>query len=273
MDEVLGYLLDDLGALRACSLACKRLFGAARPLIHRQLVCLDTRPNLPKRKRSLFSRRKRDPGPFERLIDADRSGILRYTRQLTFKSKGGFLRPCFNPRDLQECLPHLQSITGLHSLTLDTFRVSSFIPVFDKHFGMFTNTLRHLDIRNTYGTTRELSYIICQFPLLEDLTIVCPVCPVGEHSTHPGHQIPAITQSPPLRGKLILAQAIWRELSEDLAAFPGGLNFRSLELSLSEHLEPIFAACGHTATSISYLWPHRDIDGESNPSIQMHIVT
>ena len=34
VDEILGYLLDDLDALRACSLTCKHLFGTTRPLIH-----------------------------------------------------------------------------------------------------------------------------------------------------------------------------------------------------------------------------------------------
>jgi len=270
VDEILGYLLDDLGSLTACSLTCKRLFGATRPLIHRQLVCLDPRPNLPKRKKSLLSRCKKDPGPFERLIEADRSGILRYTRQLTLKPKDGSLRPRFNPKDLQESLPHLRSITQLHGLTLIKFLLPPFIPTFNEHFGIFTNTLRQLDLRNAYGTAWEFLYIISQFLLLEDLTIVSPV---GERTANPGRQIQAITQSPPLRGKLILGQAAWRHLSEGLAAFPGGLNFRSLEFSWSKYLEPIFTACGRTATSISYLWPRGDINSELNSSIQAYIVT
>ena len=266
VDEIIGYLLDDRGALKACSLTCRSLFGATRPLIHQRLVCLGSRRVHPKPKGPLLSRRKGDPGFFERLIDADRSGVLRYTRHLAFRPDRVYSYPYFNPGDLQECLPHLRSIAELHSLTLDAFHVSSFIPVLDKHFGMFTNTLRHLDIRNAYGTTRELSYIICQFPLLEDLTIVSPA---GERPGHPGHKVPVITQPPPLRGKLVLVQVLSRELSHGLTAFPGGLNFSSLELSWCEHLEPIFTACGHTATSISYLWG--DIGGESNPPIQVYI--
>ena len=39
VDEILDYLLDDLKALKACSLTCKCLFGATRPLIHRRLIC------------------------------------------------------------------------------------------------------------------------------------------------------------------------------------------------------------------------------------------
>ena len=43
VDEILGYLLDDLDAFKACSLICKLLFGATRPLIHER-VCLASRP-------------------------------------------------------------------------------------------------------------------------------------------------------------------------------------------------------------------------------------
>ena len=268
MDEILGYLLNDLGALEACSLTCKSLFGATRALIHQRLVCVGSRKVHRKPKGSLLNRRKGDPGFFKRLIDADRSGVLHHTRHLALRPDRIYSYPYFNPGDLKECLPHFRSITELHSLTLDTFHVSSFIPVFSKLFGMFTSTLRHLDIRYAYGTIWELSYIICQFPLLEDVTIVSPA---GEDPEHPGHQVPTTTQPPPLRGKLALVQVASRELFDGLAAFPGGLNFGSLELSWCEFLEPVLTACGHTATSIWYLWG--DIGGESNLSVRVHLAT
>ena len=58
VDEILGYLLDDSPALQACSLTCKRLLFTTRPLIHRRLVCSDSRPENLKPERWLFSRRK-----------------------------------------------------------------------------------------------------------------------------------------------------------------------------------------------------------------------
>ena len=62
-----------------------------------------------------------------------------------------------------------------HVLTLDTLRVHPFIPVFNEYLSMFTNTLRHLDIRNAYGIEQQLLYIMRQFPLSDDLSIVYPV--------------------------------------------------------------------------------------------------
>ena len=240
MDEILLYLMDDLYALKAFSLTCKPLFGATRPLIHRHLVCSGSRP------RSLDACLERDPGAFKRLIDADRSGLLRYTRHLTIQMQDGPL----NPRDMQEYLPHLRSITGMQSLTLDDFHVRPFIPVFNQHFGTFTNTLRHLDLRNARGTERELLYIICQFPLLEDLSIISPA---GETATDLGLPVPTITPSPPLQGRLVLAHACLREFLDGLVTFPGGLNFRSLELFRCEDSQVVLAACSRTLTSISYL--------------------
>jgi len=258
VDEILGYLLDDLDSLKACSLTSKCLLGATRPLIHRRLVCLRLRPEGPEPKTSLFSRRKRDPGAFGRLVEADHSGVLRYTQHLTIKLEDHSL----SARDMQEYLPHLRSITKLHTLTLNTIHLHLFVPVFNKHFGMFTNTLRHLDIRSAYGMEPQLLYIISQIHLLEDLTIVYSA---GGSTAPHGHPVPMVTQSPPLRGKLVVAQVLFGELFDGLAAFPGGLNFSSLELRRCRHPEVIFARCGHTATSISYLWSWGDVPCESNP--------
>jgi len=253
VDEILDYLLDDLLALKACSLTCKHLFGATRPLIHQRLVCSDSWPLYPKSKRLPFSRRKRESGAFDRLIHAGRSGILPYAQCLTFKPRNDPPSPGFNPRDMQKCLPLLQSITGLHTLTLGAFHLHPFIPVFDEYFGMFTNTLRHLDIRNAHGTEQELLYIICQFPLLENLTIVSPARGIDEH---PGHPVPLISRSPPLRGKLILVHADSREFLDSLAGIPCGLSFRSMVVfGCGGDLWPVLAACRHNLTSISYLWP------------------
>lgn len=266
VDEILGYLLDNLGALKACSLACKRLFGATRPLIHQRL-CLAPRPDLTTHSKpmlSLFSRRKRVHEASERWTDPKRLVLLRYTRYLTLWMRDD----ASDPRDVQEYLPPLRSIAKLNALTLIAFHAHLFIPIFDDCFGTFTNTLRYLDIRDTYSTEQQLLYIICQFPLLEDLTIVSPT----EMVTHPRHPVPTITQSPLLRGKLFLAEVYSEELFEGLAALPGGLHFRSLEFFRYGGSQAVSAACGHTVTSISYLWSAwNSTNGESNSFIRADI--
>jgi len=219
----------------------------------------------PKPEEHLFNFRRRGPEAFERLIDADRSGLLPYVRRITFKVAGG----SFDPENMQKYLPRLRSITNLRSLTLIFFNINPFIPVFNECFGMFTDTLRHLEIRNTWGMERQLLYIISQFSLLEDLSIVFPTLAV-ERSEHP---VPAITRSPPLRGTLVLAKAYSREFSEGLAALPGGLNSRSLELFRCGGPQFVLVACSHSVTSISYLWCARNsgYGSESDPCVRMSV--
>ena len=270
VDEILRYLLDDLSALKACSRTCKPLFGATRPLIHQRLVCSNTEPVYSKSKVSLFSRRKREPRIFDRLIGADRLGVLPYTQHLTFEPGNNPPSLIFNPSDMQEYLPLLRSITKLHTLTLNAFHLHSFVPVFNEHFGMFTTTLRHLDIQNARGTEQELLYIVCQFPRLEDLTIASPASRIA---ASPGHPVPSITQSPPLRGKLVLVRARSRELLYGLAGIPCGLNFRSMVVfGCGGDLWAVSAACGRNLTSISYSWPPTGDYRESNTSISVHTV-
>jgi len=271
VDEILGCLLGDLCSLKACSLTCKRLFGATRPLIHQHLV-IDSRLYHSKPKLWLFGRRKKDPGPFERLIDADRLGVLPYTRHLIFKAKFPYSSTCFDPSDLQEHLPRIRSITKLHTLTLQSFPVSQFYPVVGEYFGAFFSTLRHLDMRNTHATVQQLLYFVCQFPLLEDLTIVV------SYWEYINHRVPTITQSPPLRGKLVLVRPASLGLFEGLAALPGGLNFHSVEFfGCTKWRYPtadssvILGACSRTVTSVSYLLRTGGDECESNTSIHVHI--
>ena len=264
MDEIIGYLLGDLNALKACSLTCKPLFGATRPIIHQRarFPLRLARVEHPKPKGSRFSLRRGGPEAFERLIDVERSGLLRYTQHLTFQVGGRV----FDLANMQMYLPYLGSITNLHTLTLAHFRVHSLIPVFNECIGTFTDTLRHLDIQNAYITDQQLLYIISQFRLLEDLTIISPT------GAYPGHPVPVITQSPPLRGTLVLVQPDSRDFSDGLATLPGGLNFRSLELFSSNDPRAILDACGHSVTAISYVWCEQGgSEGESSSCICTHI--
>jgi len=223
---------------------------------------MSARVERPTPRESVFGFRREGPETFERLTDVDRSGLLRYTRYLTFQVGGGL----FSPENMRKYLPYLRSITNLHTLTLAHFRVLSLIPVFNECFGTFANTLRHLSIRNAYVTDQQLLYIISQFPLLEDLTIISLT------GAYPGHPVPTTTQSPLLRGTLILVDPDTREFSDCLATLPGGLNFRSLEFFRCNDPRAVLDACGHSVRSISYLWCKKGgTEGKSRSRIRAHV--
>ena len=150
VDEILGWLRDDLCALKACSLTCKPLFSATRPIIHKR-VCLvpslswierhkrSTNHNIwitaerdfpDESRRSLSIFRRRDPETLKRMANADRSGLLSHIRHITFKMEG----TSFNPGNIHKYHPRLRSMTNLLSLTLMPFRAFRAVPLFSECF-------------------------------------------------------------------------------------------------------------------------------------------
>ena len=248
VDEILGYLADDLCALKAYSLTCKPLFAATRPFIHRRVHVASSLSWIerPKPKGTLFILRKEDPEALEQLVNADRSGLLYYIRSLTFKMDAS----SFNPGNIYKYLPHLRSMNNLLSLTLVPFHTPPTIPIFSEYYDIFANPIQHPDTRNAPVTDQQLLYIVSHFPMLEDLTIVSPTMSVAR----PERPFPAIKQSPPLRGTLVLVEAHSRRSPDGLVALPGGLNCRSLELHRCKDPQAVLDACGHSVTSVSCSW-------------------
>ena len=147
MDEILGYLLDDLDALEACSLTCRHFsvrHDLRLNLIHQRRLCLATRPEP---KGSQRSHRRTGPKVFERLVDPDRSGLLCYTRYLTLRMKDG----SFNPTGVQDYLPHLRS--NINRMFLPS---TPFVSIRSSRFSMnilaCSPTLYDI---STYGTPTE----------------------------------------------------------------------------------------------------------------------
>ena len=115
---------------------------------------------------------------------------------------------------------------------------------------MFTNIVRQpLNIRNAHVTELQLLFIISQFPLLEDLTILSPTAT----NSHLGYPFPEIiTQSPPLRGTLALVRENSVDLCYGLGRLPGGLECRSLELFRCRNPQSVLDSCRRSVTSLSY---------------------
>ena len=249
VDRILQYLSEDLPTLKACSLTCKIMLGSARPLIESWL-CLS-----PARKqklnvrsiKSLLKRSKKTLDSLERLADMDRRGLLLHTRHLVLKMDELSLVP----QSLLPYIPFFLYIDNLQTLVIDGLDVTAFIPVFNSCLGMFTRSVRSLDIRHIWDSDRQLLWFIGQFPSLEDLSIRS--CYALYYFLGPSP--PLIPTSPPLRGHLNLS-TIWdsQTFCDALAHFPGGLHFTSVELKGCGKPESIIMACRLSLRSISYTW-------------------
>lgn len=225
------------------------MLGSARPLIGSWLYLTPAKNRKSKVQfiKSLLKRSKKGPDCLERLVAVDRQGLLQHIRHLVIRPDEFSLVP----QSLQPCIPYFHSIGKLRTLVIDGLDVSAFMPVFDDYLGMFTSSLRSLDIRHIWDSGRELLYFISQFPLLEDLSIRS----CWAHYFFLGPSPPMIRTSPPFRGHLNLSRIMdSQSLCEAMAQLPGGLHFTSLELKGCENPEAVLTACQFTLRSVSYTW-------------------
>ena len=249
VDEILRYLSEDLPTLKACSLTCKILHDSARPLIGSWLFLSpgSKRKTNARSIKSLLHRPKKDVGTLERLSEIQSRGLLPHTRYLVLKME----EHADLLRSLQPFAPYFFSILKLQSLVVDGLDVTAFIPYFHICLGMFTNSLRSLDIRHIWDSDRQLLWFISQFPLLEDLSI--RHCYALYFFLGPSP--PLIRTSPPFRGHLNLSLIMdSQSLCEALAQFPGGLNFTSIELKGCGKPSAVINACQPSLRSVSYTW-------------------
>jgi hypothetical protein len=249
VDKILGYISDDLPALKACSLTCKTMLDSAHPLIGGWLYLTSTRnrKSYGRSMKSLLKRPKKSPDSFERLVAADRQGLLQHTRHLVVRIGLSPLTPEF----LQPSTPYFRSIDKLQTLAIDHLDLRILMPVFNDCFGMFTHSLRGLDIKHVWDTENHLLCFISQFPLLDDLSIrSCYALYLYASSSFSVPQT-----SPPLRGHLHLSLIMDSQgLCAALARLPGGLKFTSLELKGCGKPTAILTACRSTLRSVSYTW-------------------
>jgi len=249
VDDILGYLSDDIPTLKACSLTCKVMVCSARPLIRNWLFLASTRKGKsgPRSLKSLLKRSKGRCDIFERLGATHRQGLLRYTQHLVIRM--GCLP--HTPRPLQPYVPYLRTIDNIQTLTVEALDIPAFMPAFDECFGTFAKSLRSLDIGHNWDSEGQLLWFISNFPSLEDLSIRSRYIV----RSYPGTSPPTPRTSPPFGGHLKLSHVMGSpSFCEALAKFPGGLNFTSLELIGCEEPAAIITACRLTLRAISYTW-------------------
>ena len=248
VDNILGYLSDDLPTLKACSLTCKTMLCSARPLISGWLTLppSQNRRLNARSKKSLLKRSKEAPDYL-----AGCQGRFKYTKNLVVRLD--YDLPLAR-QSLQPYIPHFYSIEKLQTLAIGSLDIRTFMPMFDDCFGMFTRSLRGLSLKDILDPECQLLCFVSQFPMLEDLSIQS--CYSGR--PYYGRSPPLPQKTPPLRGHLKLSiTANSPGLCTALAGLPGGLNFTSFELEELKaygNPEAVIAACQFTLKSVSYTW-------------------
>ena len=241
VDEILEYLVEDLSALKACSLTCKVLLRSARRIIHRRLRIRGWVRSCPLDEHEIRAANLAD---FRPLLVAANCGLTCYTRQLTIS-----LGVNFHPKNLLPFLPQFQTLTRVTSLSLLYFHPTPFLPVFEQYFGHLAQQIQSLEFVGPRGSHHSLLYFISRFPNLDDLELDL------SNSYFPqGQDIPTILSSPTLRGALRIKDARADDLLRAFKRLPSGLRFRSIEFRRCTSINPniVIQECASTIQHLTH---------------------
>ena len=243
VDHTMDMLHDDIPALKACSLTCKAMFASTRRLIHQtlHLTLGNSLKVLIQEEKPPYERDIRDV-ELHLLSFMGGRGLLKYTQRVHIST----LNP-FAPEILLPHLRHFQSLSQVHSLTIDRFFANKWVNYHSTGFAHFYPTLTSLTLNNPCNHDRLLNFAL-RFPNLENLSL--EGLRVHQHLESGVVDTATPQGTPPLRGCLRLAG--YGSLAQlSTAVFhepPKGFNFRSVELcnfpgSQARH---VLSACAQT---------------------------
>ena len=247
VEMIIAHIAHDLGALKACSLACHSWYTAAVPHLHHTLTLKDDIP------------RGTPRGALKPLVELHRLGLTRFIKALRVEQRWSWFEPqAFSPRDLH----YFSSFANVKSLSINCLDISLFMPAIEPYFGHFSPTLRSIALYKPLCTARQLSHFLSLFPNLDDIKIL-------QFSTFtPDMTIPDTKlipfSAPRLRGRLVVFEFDLAGTWARLMAAGGGLRFHYMELYRVEGCAPVlFEACAETLETLRfYATDDSDSDGE-----------
>jgi len=246
IDKIMRY--NDLRTLKRCSLMSRAFYSAARPLIHRRLA-LGV---------GLLIRGWANRDVQFSMEDYTQRADMFYARYLSAMEGRGFLRYGYirevhldlsllaHPENVLQ-LQQLRALETVQALTIESLALRQILPIFDRCFSQFVPSLRSLSLQSTRcDSFRQLMHFICRFPHLDDLALTSPSLGGSLFTDAPPRSKgPRLQQPLPLRGNLVLDGT--PHLVQFLSGLPGGIHFRSIEVSSGqEELPELLVACSST---------------------------
>jgi hypothetical protein len=237
VEEIIAHLINDLDALKACSLTCRSWYIAVIPHIHYSFV--------------LGGKIHEKPGDnLELLPKLQELGLMPLMKRVTvcqWVDYHWFAPQTFSPRDLR----YFSAFTSVQTLGLQHVDISCFIPGIERYFGQFSPTLRSIRLWDPCCTPRQLSHFISLFSNLDSVGILGISARVPK-TTIPDTELVQFS-APKLRGELGLSGSHWAETWTHLITSCDSLRFNRLNLYNVGGCAPIlFEACAKTLEALRF---------------------
>ena len=235
---IVACLVHDKHSLIACSLTCRSLYIASTPHLHHTLVLENV-------KRGRLSW----PKPLQ---EASKLGLLPLVKKLWLRRAFANSQGLHFPEKLfnHEVLCQISGLTNVRVLAIDDLNIPAFMPEIQRYFGHFLPRLPSLSLREARGSNREIIFFIGLFQRLEDL--VLQGTPIDFRTDQPFNDPTLIPPStPPLRGRLIVANFYRPHFSEEMIKLFGRIRFRHVVLSYAGEPQLLLNACAKTLETVN----------------------
>ena len=246
VEIIITHLIYDTHSLLACSLTCRSWYTASVPHLHHTFT---TRTRQ-------WPRRPKHWWP-NSLQNASKLGLLPFVKRLrvhdTEWTTGGFSKSEFNRRTLRQ----FSALANVQELEIHNLDIPSFLPTVQRYFGHFPPTVRSLALRTPKGSHRQIIYFIGLFQHLNNLLLTSFYRRGGEPAEDPA-LIPPFT--PPLRGRLVMANFKRAGFVKDMIDLFGGIRFSYVDLSNVGDTRLLLNACAKTLETLR-IYPN-DLHGE-----------
>lgn len=237
MEMITAHLTRDLGALKACSLACRFWYTVTAPHLHHTLILKQGGPGTAR-------------GELKPLSKLHKLGLVPLVKQIRVIQWGAsewFTPRAFGRRDRR----YFSAFANVQTLVLHRPQLDCFTPHIERYFVHFSPSLRSLTLFTPRCTPQQLSYFLSLFSNLDNIEIWHTQTRAPNTTALDTKLAPFST--PKLQGRLALYGFHWAETWTHLITWCGGLRFRHLDLRGSSSCASLLLeACAETVETLRF---------------------
>lgn len=236
VEMIIAHLIRHRDTLGACSLTCRSWYTAAVPHLHHTLTLTG---NNGRANRSRLE-------PLSKLHEL---GLVPFVREIRVKQRSRLVSWFVPQAFINSDLHYFSAFANVHTLSIESMQIHSFMPGVERYFEHFSPTLRSITLSDLCCAPRQLSRFLSLFPNLDDIDIRTTHTYLSNKTVPDTEPVPSST--PRLRGRLTLHNSSWAETWTHLIALSDGLRFCHMDLRNAGSCAPVLLeACAETLKTL-----------------------